>query len=232
MVTDSAETTRERIVAAATDLLERGGSAALSTRAVSAAAGTQAPTLYRLFGDKQGLLDAVAAEGFAAYLQDKLDRVPVADPVDDLRAGWDLHVGFGLAHPALYPLLYGRERPGRLPPAADAAFAILARKIGRIAAAGRLRVGEERAGLLVHAAGRGTTLTLIALPQERRDRALSALAREAVIAAITTDASAPEPPGVVGAALALRAALPEAAALSPAERTLMREWLERVADAD
>lgn len=28
------------------------------------------------------------------------------DPVADLRAGWDLHVGFGLCNPALYSLMY------------------------------------------------------------------------------------------------------------------------------
>lgn len=60
----------------------------------------------------------------------------------------------------------------------------------RIAEAGRLRVSEERAAQLVHAAGTGTTLTLIAQPEDRRDLGLSAAAREAVIAAITTDAPA------------------------------------------
>ena len=51
---------RNRVVAAAVALLARGGREALTTRAVAAAAGVQAPTIYRLFGDKQGLVDAVA----------------------------------------------------------------------------------------------------------------------------------------------------------------------------
>ena len=54
---------RERILAATAKLLAEGGREAASTRAVGAAAGVQAPTIYRLFGDKQGLLDAVAARG-------------------------------------------------------------------------------------------------------------------------------------------------------------------------
>ncbi|NED93539.1 helix-turn-helix transcriptional regulator, partial [Streptomyces sp. SID11233] len=43
---------RERIVAAATELLEESGREAVTTRAVAARAGVQAPAIYRLFGDK------------------------------------------------------------------------------------------------------------------------------------------------------------------------------------
>ena len=103
--------TRERIVATAAELLARGGREAVTTRAVATAAGVQPPTIYRLFGDKVGLLDAVAEHGFQAYLADK-GAGPSADPVEDLRAGWDLHVGFGLANPGLYALMYGDPRPG------------------------------------------------------------------------------------------------------------------------
>src|SRR5215218_6472160 len=88
---------RERIVAAAAKLLATGGREAVSTRAVSAAAGVQAPTIYRQFGDMRGLLDEVASYGFSVYLRDKTARERAEDPVDDLRLGWDLHVGYGLA---------------------------------------------------------------------------------------------------------------------------------------
>src|SRR3954451_12093730 len=105
-------TPRERIVQGAAALLAEGGRDAVTTRAVASAAGVQAPTIYRLFGDKSGLLDAVAEHGFAAYLGEKGVPEPDADPVDDLRTGWDMHVGFGLANPALYALMYGDPRPG------------------------------------------------------------------------------------------------------------------------
>jgi AcrR family transcriptional regulator len=227
----AADNTRDRIVAAAAGLLAEGGREAVSTRAVSAAAGVQAPAIYRLFGDKQGLLDAVATHGFTAYLNSKTDLKPSEDPVEDLRTGWDLNVGFGLTNPALYSLMYGEPRPGASPPAAIAAVEVLAGKIRRIAEAGRLRVSEERAVHLVHAAGCGTTLTLIALPEDRRDPALSDMAREAVIAAITTDAPAPTTPGPVSAATALRAVLPQTSALTAHEQALLREWLDRIADS-
>ena len=103
---------RDRILQAAATLLDAGGRAALTTRAVSAAAGVQPPTIYRQFGDMQGLLEAVASDGFARYLRTKAARENTTDPVADLRAGWDAHIGFGLANPALYALMYGDPRPG------------------------------------------------------------------------------------------------------------------------
>ena len=111
----SADSHRARIITAAARLLAESGREAVSTRAVSAAVGVQAPTLYRLFGDKQGLLDAVAADGFAAYLDEKADLTPSGDPIEDLRAAWELHIGFGLANPALYALMYGEPRPDASP---------------------------------------------------------------------------------------------------------------------
>jgi len=226
-----AASTRDRIIEAAATLLTEGGREAVSTRAVSAAAGVQAPTIYRLFGDKQGLLDAVAGHAFAAYVRDKSALAKTGDPVDDLRRGWDLHVGFGLSHPAFYALMYGEPRPGVENPAAREAAEVLAAQVRRIAEAGRLRVTEERAAHLIHAAGSGLTFTLIALPPERRDPALSTLARESVIAAVTTDSPARPEGGLVGNAVALRAALPEAKVLTDSERSLLAEWLDRIATA-
>lgn len=220
---------RERIVAAAASLLESDGEEALSTRAVSAAAGVQAPTIYRLFGDKQGLLDAVVTRGFEDYLAEKTVRAPGDDPVADLRAGWDLHVGLALERPALYRLMYARPQATGHSPAARAAFVELAALVRRIAAAGRLRVPEGRAVGMVHAAGSGVALSLIAVPPDQRDAGLSHAARDAVIAAITSDAVPTAGVGPVGAAVALRASLDDLDALTPAERSLLGEWLDRVA---
>jgi AcrR family transcriptional regulator len=52
----------------------------VTTRAVAEAAGVQAPTIYRLFGDENGLLDAVAEHGFASYLEDKRPAGPGRRP--------------------------------------------------------------------------------------------------------------------------------------------------------
>ncbi|GAB2803744.1 TetR/AcrR family transcriptional regulator [Streptomyces daliensis] len=220
----------KRLVEAAAGLLAEGGREAVSTRAVCAAAGVQSPTLYRLFGDKNGLLDAVAEHEFESYLSDKAALPDTADPVEDLRRGWDLHIGFGLSHPACYSLIYGDGRPGVETRAARRASAMLDGTVKRIAEAGRLRVSEERAAHLIHSAGCGMTFTLIALPEDQRDPALSELARESVIAAVTTDpreSAADTSP--VGIAVALRAVAPQLTSLTDAERLLLVQWMDRVA---
>ncbi|MFH8470826.1 TetR/AcrR family transcriptional regulator [Streptomyces sp. NPDC017991] len=231
MVTRASTTdVRERIIAAALQLLNEQGREAVSTRSVSTAAGVQAPTIYRLFGDKQGLLDAVAAHGFAAHIPAKLAMDSQGDPVDYLRTGWDVNISFALQSPALYALVYGEPRPGAHMEAAETAGKILADAIHRIAAAGRLRVSEALATQMVHASGRGVALELLSQTEEERDPALVSTAREAVIAAITTDAPAPQDSTrPVSIAVSLRAVLPQITALTDAERALLQEWLDRIA---
>ncbi|MFD0256855.1 TetR/AcrR family transcriptional regulator [Kitasatospora indigofera] len=237
---------RDRIIEAATRLLAEQGREAVSTRAVSAAAGVQAPTIYRLFGDKQGLLDAVAAHGFARHLGEKTALAPTDDPVEDLRTGWNLNLEFGLANPALYTLMYAEPRPGEPSPAAVTALGILTAYVRRIAEAGRLRVDVSRATQLIHATGGGTTLALIATPPDQRDLTVSHLAREAVLAAITTEAPATgttattahgpaapavATPGPATAATTLRALLSRTDVLTPGEQALLTELLDRISKA-
>jgi AcrR family transcriptional regulator len=223
---------RARIVRAASDLLTSGGRDALTTRAVAMAAGVQSPTIYRMFGDKEGLIEAVAESGFERYLQQKGGAHAGSDPVENLRVGWDLHVEFGLANPALYSLMYGEPRPGVQSRAAAAAFRILHEHIRRIAVAGRLKVSEERAAHLVHASGCGAVFTLLALPADQQDKGIALAAREATIAAITTTAPLIERPRPATLAIALRALLPEVSSLTSGERQLLTEWLDRLAQSE
>lgn len=227
--------TRDRIVRAAAELLAEGGREAMTTRAVAAAAGVQAPTIYRQFGDMSGLLDAVASHGFSQYLYSKTSREQADDPVEDLRGGWDLHVEFGLANPAFYALMYGDPRPGAEPTAALEAAGMLRELVQRVAEAGRLRVGVERAAQMIHAAGMGVTLVLIGTEPEDRDPALSETTREAVLAAVTTAETEEATPGradrglLANRAVALGAILPEAGdELSSGEQALLSEWLDRL----
>ncbi|HEX3781663.1 MAG TPA: TetR/AcrR family transcriptional regulator [Pseudonocardiaceae bacterium] len=222
--------TKDRIVRAAAALLADGGRDAVSTRAVGAAAGVQAPTIYRGFGDMQGLLDAVASYGFRDYLRYKVERRHPEDPVDDLREGWDLHVGFGVDNPAFYILMYGEPRPNSVPAAALEAEEILHQLVGAVAAAGRLRVGVERAAQMVHSAGCGVTLTLIATKPADRDPELSTRVREAIMAAITTDTPNPAETSPASHAITLKAMLPTAdSGLTDAEAALLVQWLDQIA---
>ena len=217
---------RERILAAAMVLVASGGSESATTRAVAAAAGVQAPTLYRLFGDKDGLLAAVAEQVMADYVASKDRAAAEADPVLELRRGWDDYIGFGLSHPAVFALINGSMKPGPSS-AAAAGLAVLARRVHRVARAGRLRVLEEHAVDLIHACGTGTVLALIAKPPVSRDQ-FSIAAREAVMASIL-DEPRPEASGVAAMAMGLRARLADVPGLTPGERHLMDELLQRIA---
>jgi AcrR family transcriptional regulator len=71
-----------------------GGLDAVSTWAVAAAAGVQAPTIYRQFGDNDRLLDAVVRFESQGYIQKK--RLLAENPGDDVRRLCDLHAEFGM----------------------------------------------------------------------------------------------------------------------------------------
>ena len=221
--------TRHRILQAASDLVEAGGVAALTTRAVAAAASVQAPTLYRLFGDKRGLLDAVAEHGLAAFVREKERELRDPDPVQDLRVAWDRYVSFGLGNPAVFAIMSEVGRTAPPSPATLAGLAVLRERVGRVARAGWLRVPEERAVALIHAVGVGTVTTLLATPTDQRDPELAMLALEAVLSVLVSSDSEPRPAAPAALAIGLQAHLDEAAALSPGERLLMRELLDRVA---
>ena len=222
---------RERLVGVAAQLLAEQGPAAVTTRAVAQAAGVQAPTIYRLFGDKDGLLEAVAEHVMATYVRAKSAAVESAsavdlDPVADLRAGWDHHVAFGLANPALFALLHDPDRAATSP-AAAAGLDVLRSRVHRVAAAGRLRVGERRAVELLHAAGTGVVLTLLAVAPRERDLDLADAMWAAASRSVLTDGAAATDGGATAITVFLRTVLPELPALTDAERALMAEWLDR-----
>ncbi|MFF6849159.1 MULTISPECIES: TetR/AcrR family transcriptional regulator [Streptomyces] len=230
---------RERILRAAADLLAKGGREAVSTRSVSAAAGVQAQTIYRQFGDMQGLLDEVAWRGLAAYLAEKQANLAAGDPVEQLRHGWDLHVAFGLANPALYRLLYTDPHPGEGSTAMGEAYDILLHLVTRVAETGRLRMGVEAAAAMIQATGIGVTVTLIGANAAGRlpeHEGLSDSTREAVLAALVADPEqdpAEDTHTARGArhAVALKALLDaqEDHAFTPGEHLLLSEWLTRLA---
>lgn len=226
----SARDARTRILGVASRLVASDGIAALTTRAVAAAASVQPPTLYRLFGDKRGLLEALAQHGLADFIAQKVQAAPHPDPVQDLRDAWDVYVAFGLANPAVFAIMNEVGSPASRSPAALAGIAVLRTRVQRIAMAGRLRVPEDRAVALIHAAGVGTVTTLLAVPNEERDPQLSTIAREAILASLVADRAAQADNGLAPLALGLRAHLHTADALTPGERLLLRELLDRLAD--
>ncbi|WP_382304036.1 TetR/AcrR family transcriptional regulator [Herbiconiux sp. UC225_62] len=234
--TESRPGIRERIVDAAAQLLREEGPSAVTTRAVAVAAGVQPPAIYRLFGDKDGLLEAVAEHVMTTYVEAKAGIVDAAaadgvDPLDDLRAGWETQLEFGLANPDVFRLL---SEPGRVlhSPSAAAGRRVLEKRIRRVAESGRLRVSEQRALGLVQAGGVGTVQTLLATPVEQRDPGLGEAMYQAVLAQILTDAPVREPDDTVAATVAFRAIAPSLSALTASERLLMTDWLDRALAAE
>lgn len=243
---------RTRIVTAAARLLAEDGAAAVTTRSVALAAGVQAPAIYRLFGDKDGLLDAVAEHVLAEFVAAKTEHAAAeassgGDPVEDLRDSWRVQVAFGLANPALFRMLYASDRDDESP-AVAAGLEVLRARVHRVAAAGRLRVPEEQAVAMIRAAGAGSMLTMLSsgAPEGGAPEgsspgdgsSLPELMLDTVLAAIVTDPPTwADDEGAEGTAVplgalqAVRAAAPALSGLTDPERALLQEWLGRVTTA-
>jgi AcrR family transcriptional regulator len=218
---------RVRILDTAHDLLNSGGRDAVTTRALTSALHIQAPTIYRNFGDKQGLLDQVALHGFSAHLATWTGWTPGADPIDSLRQGWDMHIDWGLLHPQVYSIAYGDPRTGTSSPAADAIDAILRTQLEEAAKEGLLAVPVADAVNMIRATGVGVVFTLLAMPESSRDMSLSTRAREATLNAILAQQVHRDDRD--GAAMQLRHRLADTTALTANERALFGDWLDRLA---
>ncbi|SNX56151.1 TetR family transcriptional regulator [Streptomyces sp. TLI_55] len=222
---------REKILEAAAKLLAEAPAAEVSTRAVCEAAGVGAPMLYRLFGDKAGLLAAVVDRGFEQYLASKRAARPGDDPVADLRNGWDNHMRFALDHPHHYRLMYSPELT--VPPAAAReAHALLHAILERCAAAGRLTVPPAVATQVIMSANVGAALSMLTRPEQYPDLGFSTRLRDAVIDSLTRSAAPAPPDGVPVAAATLAARLRAAPpkTFTAAESGLLQQWLETLAE--
>ncbi len=221
--------TRARVVEIAAQLLRERGPSAVTTRGVAQAAGVQAPTLYRLFGDKDGLLEAVAEHAMAGFASAKTAIVEAAeakdvDPLDDLRAGWQAQIEFGLTNPDLFRLLSDPNRVAHSAAAAQGRRALESR-IRRVARTGRLRVSERRAVGLIQAGGIGVIQTM--LGSSERDAGLPDAVYEAVLGQILTDRPIRPDSDPMATTIAFRALAPQLDRLSGSERQLLIDWLDR-----
>ncbi|MFJ2157619.1 TetR/AcrR family transcriptional regulator [Streptomyces sp. NPDC087856] len=223
--------TRSLIIEAAAELIAQSPSGDVSTRAVCEAAGVQQPVLYRLFGDKDGLLAATVDHVWDQYLETKRAAEKSADPLQDLLAGWDSHVAFALAHPNAYKLMFAPALRS-MPEAAQEALRILRAVLERLAAQGRMRIAPEIAARMIMTATTGVALGLIMRPALYPDTALSTQVRDAMVQAILLDPAADTAPDDARAAAAttLLSSLDD---LTPqpftsAESALLGQWLTQI----
>lgn len=223
--------TRALILQKSAELMATSPTGEISTRAVCEAAGVTQPVLYRLFGDKDGLLAAVVDSVWDQYLSMKRAAETSADPLDDLYAGWASHVAFALEHPHAYRLLFGSALSKR-PEAGGEAMRLLRKNLERLAAQGRLRTTPEEAAQIVMAANSGVSLALLLRGADYPHRSISEATRDAVYGSLVTDTAVDMPAeGAFVAATTLRASLASPALhdeLTPAESALLDEWLGRI----
>lgn len=219
------------MIAAAEQQLVASTDGDIATRAVCEAVGVTQPVLYRLFGDKNGLLDALADDGLRRYAEHKAAQKQTGDPVADLVAGWDDHIAFGRDNPALYQLMFA-PRPRSHTQARRKILDLLEATLLRVAAVGALRSTPNAAAQLILPANVGLVLSCIAQPELFDDPALSDRTRDAIFAAVlTAPAARTEGADPVGrAALQLRSqlAVSGTAELEPVETALLDRWLERL----
>jgi len=94
---------RPALLRGAGEVLEKEGVAALSLRAVTRRMGVSHAAPYRHFPDRESLLAALAAEGFA-MLGEAQRRAAAAH---GLRGMGEAYVAFALAHPQRFRLMFG-----------------------------------------------------------------------------------------------------------------------------
>lgn len=229
---DTDATIRAAMIEAALRQLTGSSDHDVATRAVCEAVGVTQPVLYRLFGDKRGLLDAVADHGYERYAALKAAQEQTGAPVTDLLAGWDGHMAFARENPALYQLMF-TPRPWSHSTARQRVFDLLVAALVRCAAVGALKVEPRTAAELILSANVGIALHHIAVPELFKDATASHLMRDAVFAGVLTrPAGQDEGDPLQSAALRMRAQLELTGtdALESEETALLLRWLARITE--
>jgi AcrR family transcriptional regulator len=114
---------RQDLLVAAGRLLDDGGDAALTMRAVAREVGAAPQSVYLHFADREQLLWAVLSERFREFggeLDAATETCDPGDPTGRLRARCRCYCAFGLQHPRRYRLLLDRQAPVHLALPADA----------------------------------------------------------------------------------------------------------------
>lgn len=99
---------RERLLGAAVALLDQEGAPGFTTRTLARQAGTSAPAVYELFGDKSGLLREVFFEGFRMLHATLATTEPTDHPLDDLVQTARAYRAFMVGNRALAEVMFSR----------------------------------------------------------------------------------------------------------------------------
>jgi AcrR family transcriptional regulator len=147
--------TRERLIDAATELLDEGGPSAVTLREVGRRANVSHNAPYKHFADKQDLLAAVAARELRRRVD---DRAPAGAKTAAIESILVAYVRWAIRHPARFKLTFGTWTTDSAE-LADAAAAAREALVDAVSAAqhdGQLPDGDpERIAALVQAVAHG-----------------------------------------------------------------------------
>jgi len=181
--------TAERVLEVAAALLRDAGPDGLTTRRVCESAGITAPTLYHHFGDKDGLLRALAEREMQAFFARKRAMQFTGDPLADLLRGWDDWIAFARSAPDLLRALL-REGEG-IAALRSGAEAIVLERLRRLPPGMPLNLPAETAAKAM-VAGSNTVVQLMLEGMDPEEfAALERLMRDALVHAVLGKA----PPG-------------------------------------
>ena len=179
---------RERMLEAGRDILERAGADGLTTRAVCDATGVKAPTLYHHFGSKEGLVEAIIGRALEDFFARKRALALTEDPMADLRRGWESWIGFALEQPTLFRLMIeARLSDAR---ATGEAYAIMRRLVDRVATAGGLREDPDTVARAIWAASNGVLVMFLQGAGEEEIKATAGLMFDALLARVANPGAA------------------------------------------
>jgi AcrR family transcriptional regulator len=152
--------TKDRLAAAAAQLLDRGGQEAVTLRAVAEKVGVSHNAPYKHFRDRSALLAGVARRDFEELnrvFADALNEEP--DGASALRRALKAFVDYGLAHPSRYRLLFSDpdlQADDDFKEAATGPFKIFVQIVSRCQSGGVLPTGDPvRLSGLIFAAAHG-----------------------------------------------------------------------------
>lgn len=108
----AAKSTAEKIARAARRLLDREGADAVTMRRVAEAVGITPMAVYRHYAGRDGLLNALAGQGFAELASALKSKRYSGDLEQRLAGMADIYLGHALKNPRLFELMFLKPREG------------------------------------------------------------------------------------------------------------------------
>lgn len=159
---------RERLCAAAEHLFAEHGPGGVTMRQLAAALGVSPMTPYRYFKDKDAILAAVRASGFARFAQAmKAAFLKESEPVAQSREVGRAYADFALGNPDAYRLMFDFAQPNEadypeLVEAATTARQMLVRQAEGMIASGQIEGEPEMVAHMLWAALHGAVVLQMA----------------------------------------------------------------------